>query len=162
MEFKGYEYEAADASLKLLLNKYIKGEPKAIELIGYRVMVSDQVDLGRIVSEASVQVKVGDKVHHTAAEASGPVDALSEALNKAIAPVFPQINDVRLLDFKVRILENKHGTDAIIRVHIESTDGESIWGTVGASDNIIAAAWEALLDSVEYKIQLDHSKVLSK
>jgi 2-isopropylmalate synthase len=157
MEFKGYEYEAADASLKLLLNKYLKGEPKAIELVGYRVMVSDQVDLGRIISEASVHVKIGDKEHHTVAEARGPVDALSEALNKALAPVFPQIADVRLLDFKVRILENKHGTDAIIRVHIESTDGNSIWGTVGASDNIIAAAWEALLDSVEYKIQLDSS-----
>ncbi|MAH08249.1 MAG: citramalate synthase [Euryarchaeota archaeon] len=157
MEFKGYEYEAADASLKLLLNKYLKGEESALELIAYRVTVSDQVDLGRIVSEASVRIKVGDTVHHTVAEASGPVDALSEALNKAIAPVFPEIKDVRLRDFKVRILENKEGTDAIIRVHIESTDGESIWGTVGASDNIIAAAWEALLDSVEYKIQLSRS-----
>ena len=143
--------------MKLLLNKYLKGEESALELIAYRVTVSDQVDLGRIVSEASVRIKVGDTVHHTVAEASGPVDALSEALNKAIAPVFPEIKDVRLRDFKVRILENKEGTDAIIRVHIESTDGESIWGTVGASDNIIAAAWEALLDSVEYKIQLSRS-----
>jgi len=117
-------------------------------------MVSDQVSQGRIVSEASVKIKVGDAVHHTVAEARGPVDALNEALTKAIAPVFPEVLDVRLLDFKVRILENKHGTDAIIRVHIESTDGEAIWGTVGASDNIIAAAWEALVDSVEYKIEM--------
>lgn len=154
LEFKGYEYEAADASLKLLLNRYVKGKERAVELLGYRVMVSDQVSQGRIVSEASVKIKVGDAVHHTVAEARGPVDALNEALTKAIAPVFPEVLDVRLLDFKVRILENKHGTDAIIRVHIESTDGEAIWGTVGASDNIIAAAWEALVDSVEYKIEM--------
>ncbi|MFL2842912.1 MAG: citramalate synthase [Coraliomargaritaceae bacterium] len=158
LEFKGYEYEAADASLKLLLNRYVKGKEREIELLGYRVMVSDQVSLGRIVSEASVKIKVGDKEHHTVAEARGPVDALNEALTKALAPVFPEVLDIRLLDFKVRILENKHGTDAIIRVHIESTDGEAMWGTVGASDNIIAAAWEALVDSVEYKIEMNQLK----
>ena len=153
LEFKGYEYEAADASLKLLLNRYLKGIDNKIETISYKVMVTDQVDIGRIVSEASVQIKLGDKLHHTAAEACGPV-AFYEALIKAIAPAFPEVKNVCLLDFKVRILEKRHGTDAIIRVHIESTDGNAIWGTVGASDNIIAAAWEALIDSVEYKIQL--------
>ena len=157
LEFKGYEYEAADASLKLLLNRFMKGKKNAIELVGYRVMVSDQVDSGGLRSEASVHVKIGENHHHTVAEARGPVDALNEALTKAIVPVFPEVEAVRLTDFKVRILENKQGTDAIIRVLIESTDGDSVWGTVGASDNIIAATWEALLDSLEYKIQISRN-----
>ena len=158
LEFKGYEYEAADASFKLLLNRYLKGKQDDFELIGYRVMVSHQSALDRTISEATVQVKVGDVVHHTVAEATGPVGALDNALRKAIAPVFPEISEVELIDFKVRILESQHGADAIIRVQIESTDGKEIWGTVGASDNIIEATWEALVDSVEYKILLDSDK----
>ena len=155
LEFKGYEYEAADASFKLLLNRFLKGKKDDFELIGYRVMIGRQTALDRIVSEATVQLKIGDEVHHTVAEATGPVNALDMALRKAIAPVFPEIKEVELIDFKVRILESQHGADAIIRVQIESTDGEEIWGTVGASDNIIEAAWEALVDSVEYKILLE-------
>ncbi len=92
------------------------------------------------------------------AESNGPVGALDAALRKAIAPVFPEISEVELIDFKVRILDSQHGTDAIIRVQIESTDGKEIWGTVGASDNIIEATWEALIDSVEYKILLESEK----
>lgn len=155
LEFRGYEYEAADASFKLLLNRFLKGKLPDFELIGYRVMVSRQADLNRLTSEATVQVKIGEEVHHTVAEAGGPVGALDHALRKAIAPAFPEIMEVELIDFKVRILESQHGADAIIRVQVESTDGEAIWGTVGASDNIIEAAWEALVDSVEYKILLD-------
>ncbi|MEO0509443.1 MAG: citramalate synthase [Verrucomicrobiota bacterium] len=158
LEFKGYEYEAADASFELLLNRYLKEKKDDFELIGYRVMVGRQTALNRTVSEATVQLKVGDEVHHTVAEATGPVGALDAALRKAIAPVFPEIGEVELIDFKVRILESQHGTDAIIRVQIESTDGQEIWGTVGASDNIIEATWEALVDSVEYKILLDSRK----
>lgn len=155
LEFKGYEYEAADASFKLLLNRYLKGKKEDFELIGYRVMIGRQTALDRIVSEATVQLRIGEEVHHTVAEAIGPVNALDIALRKAISPVFPEISEVELIDFKVRILESQHGADAIIRVQIESTDGKEIWGTVGASDNIIEAAWEALVDSVEYKILLE-------
>jgi len=158
LEFKGYGYEAADASFKLLLNRFLKGKKVDFELIGYRVMVSHQANHGRTVSEATVQVKIGDKIHHTVAEAIGPVGALDDALRKAIAPAFPEIMEVELIDFKVRILESQHGADAIIRVQIESTDGNEVWGTVGASDNIIEATWEALVDSVEYKILLDSEK----
>ena len=154
-EFKGYEYEAADASFKLLLNRFLKGKKDAFELLGYRVMVSHQTALQRTVSEATVQIRIGDAIHHTVAEAGGPVGALDDALRKAIAPAFPEIMEVELIDFKVRILESQHGADAIIRVQIESTDGKEIWGTVGASDNIIEATWEALVDSVEYKILLE-------
>ena len=154
LEFKGYEYEAADASFKLLLSRYLKGKKDDFELIGYRVVVSHQEATGRIVSEATVQLRIGDETHHTVAESSGPVGALDHALRKAIAPVFPEIMEVELIDYKVRILETEHGTDAITRVLIESTDGKATWGTVGASDNIIEATWRALVDSVEYKILL--------
>lgn len=154
LEFKGYEYEAADASFKLLLSRFLKGKQADFELIGYRVMVSHQEAVGRVVSEATVQLRIGDDIHHTVAEANGPVGALDHALRKAIAPVFPEIMSVELIDYKVRILETEHGTDAITRVLIESTDGEATWGTVGASDNIIEATWRALVDSVEYKILL--------
>ena len=156
LEFKGYEYEAADASFKLLLARYLKGKQPDFELIGYRTMVSHQTALARVVSEATVQIKVNGEIHHTVCEANGPVDALAHALSKAIAPVFPEVSDIELIDYKVRILESQHGTDAIIRVQIESKDiktGET-WGTVGASDNIIEATWEALVDSVEYKLLL--------
>jgi len=159
LEFRGYGYEAADASFKLLLNRFLKGKKDDFELIGYRVMVAHNPSSNRTVSEATVQVKIGDEIHHTVAEASGPVGALDDALRKAIAPAFPEIMEVELIDFKVRILESQHGADAIIRVQIESTDGTEIWGTVGASDNIIEATWEALVDSVEYKILLDSEKV---
>lgn len=158
LEFKGYEYEAADASFKLLLNRFLKGKQGDFELLGYRVMISHQSELKRTVSEATVQIKIGDEVHHTVAEAGGPVGALDDALRKAIAPAFPEIMEVELIDFKVRILESQQGADAIIRVQIESTDGKEIWGTVGASDNIIEATWEALVDSVEYKILLEAEK----
>lgn len=156
LEFNGYEYEAADASFKLLLARFLKGKQEEFELIGYRCMVSHQAALGRVVSEATVKVRVNGETHHTVCEANGPVDALAHALSKAIAPVFPEVSDLELIDYKVRILESQHGTDAIIRVQIETKDtktGET-WGTVGASDNIIEATWEALVDSVEYKIQL--------
>lgn len=158
LEFRGYEYEAADASFKLLLNRYLKGKKDDFELIGYRVMVSHQEANGRIASEATVKLRIGEETHHTVAESSGPVDALDHALRKAIAPVFPEIMEVELIDYKVRILETEHGTDAITRVLIESTDGQETWGTVGASDNIIEATWRALVDSVEYKILLESEK----
>jgi 2-isopropylmalate synthase len=156
LEYKGYEYEAADASFQLLLARFLKGKQPDFDLVGYRVMVSHQTALDRVVSEATVQVRINGEIHHTVAEATGPVGALDHALRKAIAPVFPEIMQVELVDYKVRILESQHGADAIIRVQIESKDtrtGET-WGTVGASDNIIEATWEALVDSVEYKIQM--------
>jgi 2-isopropylmalate synthase len=159
LEYQGYEYEAADASFKLLLNRYLKNKKDDFELIGYRVIVGHQSALDRTVSEATVQIRIGDEVHHTVAESNGPVGALDAALRKAIAPAFPEISEVELIDFKVRILDSQHGTDAIIRVQIESTDGKEIWGTVGASDNIIEATWEVLMDSVEYKILLDSEKL---
>ena len=153
LEFQGYEYEAADASFKLLLSKWLKQKKEYFELIGYRVIVERDEARGKMVSEATVKLKVGDEQHHEVAEATGPVGALDHALRKALIKVYPEIKEVSLSDFKVRILESGQGADARIRVQIETTDGEEIWGTVGASDNIIEASWEALKDSVEYKLQ---------
>ncbi|MFP6855503.1 MAG: alpha-isopropylmalate synthase regulatory domain-containing protein, partial [Opitutales bacterium] len=95
--------------------------------------------------------------YHTVAEGNGPISALDHALRKAVVKDFPNISEVRLIDFKVLILESNLGTDAITRVRIESTDGANTWGTVGVSDNVIEASWEALLDSVEYKLSLDRN-----
>lgn len=154
LEYRGYGYEAADASFKLLLNRFLKQKKNDFELIGYRVMVSQSSGSEQTLSEATVQIKVGDQIQHTVAEANGPVAALDAALRKALRPAFPQIQAVELVDFNVRILEGQNGAASIIRVLIESTDGQQVWGTVGASDNIIAAAWEALSDSMQYSIQM--------
>ncbi|HBO57481.1 MAG TPA: citramalate synthase, partial [Opitutae bacterium] len=156
LEYKGYEYEAADASFKLLLGRFLKGKQPDFDLVSYRVVVSNESS-ARPSSKASVQVRINGDVYNTEAVATGPVAALDQALRKAIAPVFPEIMQVELVDYKVRILESQHGADAIIRVQIESEDTQTseTWGTVGASDNIIEATWEALVDSVEYKIQMD-------
>ena len=153
LEFRGYEYEAADASFKLLLSKWLKKKKEYFELIGYRVIVERDEARQELVSEATVKLKVDGQIHHEVAEATGPVGALDHALRKALIKAYPEINEVSLSDFKVRILESGQGADARIRVIIETTDGEEIWGTVGASDNIIDASWEALKDSVEYKLQ---------
>lgn len=153
LEFQGYEYEAADASFKLLLSKCLRENKEYFELIGYRVIVERDEVRREMVSEATVKLKVDGELHHEVAEATGPVGALDHALRKALIKAYPEINEISLSDFKVRILESGQGADARIRVIIETTDGEEIWGTVGASDNIIEASWEALKDSVEYKLQ---------
>ena len=158
LEFRGYEYEAADASFKLLIHRYLKGRKDAFELVQYRSSVGRQIALSRTISEATVKIRVGEDDYHTVSEAHGPVSALDHALRKALIPAFPILKTVTLTDFKVRILDNALGTDAVTRVLIESTDGHETWGTVGASDNIIDASWQALKDSMEYKLLLEEEK----
>jgi 2-isopropylmalate synthase len=155
LEFRGYEFEAADASFKLLLARGLHGRKPRFDVLGYRVAISRQVALDRVISEATVKVEVNGEIHHTVSDAIGPVDALDDALRKALEKDFPAIQEVNLLDYKVRILDSgQEGTEAVIRVYVESTDGEHTWGTVGASDNIIEASWQALRDSMEYKLML--------
>ncbi|QYY35426.1 citramalate synthase [Ruficoccus sp. ZRK36] len=155
LEYRGYEYEAADASFRLMLARFLKNKPDHFEVIHYRVIDVHGEWKDELTSEASVKLRINGEVYHTVAEATGPVGALDLAIRRALEQVYPQISSVRLMDFKVRILDGKQGADSIIRVQIESTDGEKIWGTVGASDDIIEASWEALLDSYEYKLLLD-------
>lgn len=152
LEYRGYEYEAADASFKLLLSKWLKQQYEFFELEGYRVIVEKRGPDDSLVSEATVKIRVNGETVHTVAEGNGPVGALDKALRLALEGFYPQIKDVELRDFKVRILESKDGASARTRVLIESSDGENIWGTVGVSDNIIEASWEALRDSMEYKL----------
>ena len=155
LEFQGYEFEAADASFDLLLKRFLRGEDLAFKILRYHVGVSSEDGVEESKSEATVKLEVKNEIRHTVAEGNGPVSALDHALRKALEKDFPFLQEVKLVDFTVRILESNLGTDAITRVHIESTDGTKSWGTVGVSDNVITASWEALLDSVSHKIQLE-------
>jgi 2-isopropylmalate synthase len=151
-EFRGYEYEAADASFKLLVARKLGHQRDFFEVEGYRVSVERNAD--RIWSEATVRVKVGGKPVDTVAESSGPIEALDKALRLGLEKTFPQLRDMKLRDYKVRIVEGNEGTGSKTRVLVESGDGHSIWGTVGVSDNIIDASWEALREAVEYRLSL--------
>jgi 2-isopropylmalate synthase len=153
-EHRGYQYEAADASFKLLLKRFLENWREPFEVLGFRAMV-EREGQGSLLAEATVKVKIGQDVRLDVAEDVGPVGALDRALRKALEPSFPRIRDVRLSDFNVRIVDTGHGAQAVIRVLVESTDGSEIWGTVGASDNIIAASYEALFDSFAYKLLRD-------
>ncbi|MBC2602293.1 citramalate synthase [Puniceicoccus vermicola] len=158
LEFRGYEYESADASFKLLLDKFLHGRKDRINLKGYRAMISEEIHSEReLYSEATVKISVDGSESHTVAEARGPIGALDHALRKALSPIYPFVEEMRLVDFKVRIVDSKEGTDAKIRVQVESTDGSRSWGTVGASENIVEACWEALKDAYEFKILLEET-----
>lgn len=152
LEHDGYEYEAADASFHILVQKLLKRHKPFFNLLAYRVIVDKHGDGGYGVVEASVKIEVNGESVHTVAEGDGPVNALDGALRKALSRFYPVVDEVKLVDYKVRILDTKAGTAARTRVMIESTDGKQIWGTVGVSGNIIEASWEALVDSVEYKL----------
>lgn len=152
LEFRGYEYEAADASFSLLLSRFLKKDTPHFNVRGYRVIVERDELAAKTKSEATVKLEIDGNIEHTVAEAHGPVAALDMALRKALVKRFPQLKEIELTDFKVRILDSGAGTNAITRVMIETKDAHKMWGTVGASDNVIVASWEALKDSVEYKL----------
>ncbi|MBI2193877.1 MAG: citramalate synthase [Planctomycetes bacterium] len=149
LEHEGYQFESAEGSFELHVMKIFKQYQELFHKSGFRIIVEKGQDDIHI-SEATIKVQIGDRVIHTAAEGNGPVNALDQALRKAIAEIYPEVNRIRLVNYKVRILEDMVGTAAKVRVLIESTDGEHLWGTVGVSENIIEASWEALVDSIEY------------
>jgi 2-isopropylmalate synthase len=152
LENKGYAFESADASFRILIQKVLKEHKPFFDLDGFRVIVEKRGKDEPCVSEATVTVRVRGEVEKTAAEGDGPVNALDTALRKALIRFYPSIADVHLTDFRVRILDPQEATAAKTRVLIESSDGAENWGTVGVSENIIEASWEALVDSVEYKL----------
>jgi 2-isopropylmalate synthase len=154
LEFRGYEFEAADASLRLLIARTLGRAKSFFEVEGYRVIV-ERGPAGRLVAEATVKLSVGGEPRHTVAECSGPVGALDKALRLALEPAYPKIHDVELRDYKVRILDGRNGANARTRVLIESGVGPRVWGTVGVSDNIIDASWEALVDAVNHTLSMD-------
>lgn len=149
-EFRGYEYEAADASFKLLAAQHLGGRKKFFDVIGYRVIIERHGE--ELWAEATVKLNVNGEVVHTVAEEAGPVGALDQALRRALEKAYPQLREMTLRDYKVRILESNAGAGSRTRVLIESGDGRGIWGTVGVSDNIVDASWEALRDAVEFKL----------
>jgi len=152
LESEGYEFEAAEASLALLIQKILQHHKPMWELREYHTTFRRSGDHSCNTCEATVKLSVNGVDEYTVAEGDGPVHALDAALRKALRPFYPQIDSIKLEDYKVRILDSQLGTAAKTRVLIVSTDGHSTWGTVGVSDNIIEASWLALVDSIEYKL----------
>jgi len=158
MEHEGYQFEAAEASFDLLVKRSAGTFKPHFQTTKYHVEVVGQAgdgDCTEMRTEATVKLQVDDRMRHEVAEGDGPVNALDAALRKALEPTFSQLRDMRLIDYKVRVVNSEAGTAARIRVIIESADDESQWGTVGVSENIIEASWIALVDAVEYKLCKD-------
>jgi 2-isopropylmalate synthase len=150
LEHEGYEFEAAEASLALLISRELQHKKLPFTVDGYHV--SMRRDGANSICEATVKVRVGTEAGHTVAEGDGPVNALDKALREALMKFYPRLKKVMLTDYKVRILESSTGTSARTRVLIQSTDGKEEWGTVGVDDNIIEASLQALVDSLEYAL----------
>ena len=151
MESRGFFFEGADATLELMLRRNQPNYVKLFELVDFMVVVENREGRG-VLSEASVKIRVDDEVEHTVAEGDGPVAALDRAMRKALLPHYPKLKKMRLVDFKVRIIDSDKATDATTRVTIDSTDGKRAWTTVGCSPNIVDASWQALTDSMEYAL----------
>jgi 2-isopropylmalate synthase len=151
-EHRGYHYEAADASFELLLRREAGAYEPLFRLESFRVLTEKRAD-GRVETEATIKIWVGEQRHVRTAEGNGPVNALDRALRDAITELHPHLADIELVNYKVRILDEHHGTGAVTRVLLDSADGQESWGTIGVSENIIEASWEALVESLEYAFQ---------
>ncbi len=158
LEDRGYAFEAADASFRMLIQKVLREHKSFFDLLGFRVVVEKRGAAEPCISEATIKVRVDGEIEHTVAEGDGPVNALDGALRKALIRFYPQIGKVFLTDYRVRILDPEEATAATTRVLIESSDGDDSWGTVGVSENLIEASWEALVDSVEYKLFMEEER----
>jgi len=158
LEDEGFQFEGAEASFELLMERALGRHKPYFDLDAYRVIVEEASADGEPVAEATVRVRVKGMLEHTAAAGNGPVNALDHALRKALEEFYPNLKEMRLLDYKVRILDESKGTAAKTRVLITSGDSADTWGTVGVADNIIEASWRALVDSVEYKLRADERR----
>ncbi len=152
LENQGFQFEGAEASFELLIKKTFGLHRKFFDLTGFRVIDEKRREGETPYSEATIMLTVGGTPEHTAATGNGPVNAIDNALRKALEKFYPQLKEVKLLDYKVRVLTAGIGTSAKVRVLIESGDETHRWGTVGVSENIIEASWQALVDSIEYKL----------
>jgi 2-isopropylmalate synthase len=151
-EAQGYSYEAADASFELLVREYLGRVESPFEMISWRVFTEERAGIDLAASsEATVKLAVQGQIHNYVGEGNGPVNALGEALARALTPAFPQVASFELTDYRVRVLDTDRGTDASVRVLIDTSDGEgNRWTTVGVGTNVIEASWEALSDSYLY------------
>lgn len=154
LENEGYQFEAAEASFVLLVEKLAGRYKPWFERLGYRVSVENGPD-GVPLTEATVKLKVGESTEHTVSEGDGPVNALDGALRKALERHYPRLREMHLVDYKVRVINERAGTAARVRVVIESKDASAVWGTIGVSENIIEASWLALVDAFEHKLSKD-------
>ncbi len=154
LETQGYQFEAAEGSFELLARTALGEIHDDFEFKGFRV-IEERRENGDIFSEATIKVRADGRLEHTAAEGDGPVNALDNALRKALMKFYPKLGEVKLEDFKVRVLDGRDGTAAKVRVLIESSDGADRWGTIGVSTNVIEASWFALIDSLKYKLMKD-------
>jgi 2-isopropylmalate synthase len=156
LEHRGYHYEAADGSFELLLRKATGDYEPLFTLESWRVIVEKRAD-GRVATEATIKLWVppgpGGERYVRTAEGNGPVNALDRALREALVEIHPDLAEIELVNFKVRILDETKGTDAVTRVLLDVSDGEREWGSIGVSENVIEASWEALVDSLEYGMQ---------
>ncbi|MEA3351368.1 MAG: citramalate synthase, partial [Chloroflexota bacterium] len=157
LEAQGFTFESAEASVDLMLRRMQPGYKAPFEMIDFMVVVEHRQGRG-VFAEATVKVKIGDRILHTAAEGNGPVNALDAALRKALVDVYPKLASIRLDDYKVRILDSESGTAANVRVLIDTKNGKERWSTVGASSNIIEASWRSLADSMEYALLNENCK----
>jgi 2-isopropylmalate synthase len=153
LEHRGYHYEAADGSFELLLRKETGEYEPLFRLESWRAIVEKRAD-GRVETEATIKIWVDGERYVRTAEGNGPVNALDRALRDALAEIHPHLRDIDLVNFKVRILDETKGTGAVTRVLLDASDGEDVWGSIGVSENIIEASWEALVDSLEYGMQV--------
>jgi 2-isopropylmalate synthase len=157
LENQGWQFEAAEASFDLLVRRTAGLFTPHFERLSYHVDVeSDRT--GELSTEATVKLRIGDDVRHEVAEGDGPVNALDAAMRKALAAAYPNLAEMSLVDYKVRVINSEAGTAAGVRVVIESRDERDVWGTVGVSENVIEASWLALVDSFEYKLCKDESR----
>lgn len=152
LEHRGYHFEAADASFDLLLRRETGQHTRLFELESFRV-VTDKREDGKVQTEATIKIKVEGERYIRTAEGNGPVNALDNALRDAIIDRYPHLKDIELVNYKVRILDEHKGTGAVTRVLLDASDGHDTWGSIGVSENIIEASWEALVDSIEYPMQ---------
>jgi 2-isopropylmalate synthase len=158
LENQGFQFEGAEGSVELLIRRAQPGYESPFKLLDFHVLVRNGYD-GGMAAEATVKVQVGDQIIHTAAEGNGPVNALDVAVRKALVPFYPELADIHLIDYKVRILDGEAGTAAQTRVLIDSACGTRTWSTVGSSTNIIEASWQALADSLEYGLLVQNGGV---
>ncbi|MGI6269354.1 MAG: citramalate synthase [Candidatus Howiella sp.] len=155
-EQQGYQYEGADASFEMLVRRVLGLFESSFSLVSYKIM--DELPYDEACSAtATIKVRVGGRMQISAAEGDGPVNALDKALREALSVFYPVLDRIRLIDYKVRVMEPKDATAATVRVLITSTDGEELWSTVGVSSDLIEASWFALVDSIEYKLRDTHT-----
>jgi 2-isopropylmalate synthase len=153
LEHRGYHFEAADGSFELLLRRETGDYEPLFTLESWRAIVEKRAD-GRVETEATIKIWVDGERYVRTAEGNGPVNALDRALREALGEIHPHLRDIDLVNFKVRILDETKGTGAVTRVLLDASDGDRVWGSIGVSENVIESSWEALVDSLEYGMQL--------